>query len=181
MTEELHPKTLEYINQAEIEFRKNLGQYFTIKTIRNILIDNLPKELLEKTKGMDCFEMIRFIFFNNIQSSFTGLIFGVVLGIFPLIATISNGYLLGFVGSMSVSELGIASLWKILPHGIFELPAIFIALGMGIKLGSFVFYKEAFNKLNYFFKNSLRVFIFVVLPLLVIAGIIEGFLICSGV
>jgi len=97
------------------------------------------KELLEKTKGMDCFEMIRFIFFNNIQSSFTGLIFGVVLGIFPLIATISNGYLLGFVGSMSVSELGIASLWKILPHGIFELPAIFIALGMGIKLGSFVF------------------------------------------
>jgi adenine-specific DNA-methyltransferase len=49
MTEELHPKTLEYINQAEIEFRKNLGQYFTIKTIRNILIDNLPKEFLEKT------------------------------------------------------------------------------------------------------------------------------------
>lgn len=147
--------------------------------IENKIIEFL-KELLEKTKGMNCFEMIRFIFFNNIQSSFTGFIFGIVLGIFPLIATISNGYLLGFVGSMSVSELGITSLWKILPHGIFELPAIFISLGMGIRLGSFVFYKDAFNKFNYFFKNSLRVFVFIILPLLIIAGIIEGFLICSG-
>ena len=49
MNEELHPKTLEYINQARIEFRKELGQYFTIKSIRDILIDNLPNEFLEKS------------------------------------------------------------------------------------------------------------------------------------
>lgn len=48
MAEELHPKTLEYIKQANIELRKQMGQYFTIKSIRDILIDNLPKELLEK-------------------------------------------------------------------------------------------------------------------------------------
>jgi len=68
-------------------------------------------------------------------------------------------------------------LWRILPHGIFELPAVFIALGMGLKFGGFIFQKEKIKSLREYFWNSLRVFLFVVLPLLIIAGIIEGTLI----
>ena len=139
------------------------------------------KNLLSETEGLGCYGMIEYIFLNNLQSSFIGMILGVFLGIFPLIATLSNGYLLGFVGSISVQEAGFGSLWRILPHGIFELPAVFISLGLGVKLGSFVFYENARKKFNEFLRNSLRVFIFIVLPLLIIAGIIEGFLICSGV
>ena len=109
------------------------------------------------------------------------MILGIFFGIFPLWFTLQNGYVLGFVSSISVGEAGIGSLWRIIPHGIFELPAIFISLGLGIKLGSFVFYKDSRKKFNEFLKNSLRVFIFIVIPLLVLAGIIEGFLICSGI
>ncbi|GAI54118.1 unnamed protein product, partial [marine sediment metagenome] len=44
------------------------------------------KDLLEKTQAMSQGELIKFIFLNNLQSSFYGMIFGVLLGIFPMIA-----------------------------------------------------------------------------------------------
>ncbi|HJX50295.1 MAG TPA: stage II sporulation protein M, partial [Candidatus Nanoarchaeia archaeon] len=68
-------------------------------------------------------------------------------------------------------------LLRLLPHGIFEFPAIILALATGIRLGLFWF---SDNKKKEFVKRvegSLRVFLFVILPLLIIAAIIEGFLI----
>ena len=132
------------------------------------------EELLEKTQGMSQWGLVKFIFFNNLQSSFYGMIFGVLLGIFPMIATIANGYVLGFVASMSVESGGFLILWRLLPHGIFELPAIFISLGLGLKFGTFISQKRKLESFKEFFWNSLRVFLLIVIPLLVIAGIIEG-------
>jgi len=135
------------------------------------------QELLEKTQGMSATELISFIFINNLKSSFFGMVFGIALGVFPILALIANGYLLGFVSSLTVVEYGVLSLWRILPYGIFELPAIFISLGIGLKLGSFVFQKKKQKSFRDFLLNSLRVFLFIVVPLLIIAGIIEGTLI----
>jgi len=126
------------------------------------------EELLKKTQDMGQFELTRFIFFNNIQSSFFGMIFGVLFGIFPLIAVITNGYLLGFVASIVVSNEGVSVLWRLFPHGIFELPAIFISLGLGLKIGTFLFQKEKLKSLKIYLKNSLRTFLFIVIPLLII-------------
>ena len=143
---------------------------------RQEIIDFL-NELVQKTQNLNQFEMIKFIFLNNLQSSLIGMIFGIFLGIIPLIILIINGYVLGFVSYMAVNESGIGVLWKLFPHGIFELPAVFISLGLGMKLGAFIFQK---NKLNYFkksFMNSIRIFVFIVIPLLIIAAIIEGTLI----
>ncbi len=133
--------------------------------------------LLEMTRGMSGFELTEFIFLNNVQSGLIGMIFGVLLGIIPILATIVNGYLLGFVANMSVAENGILSLWRILPHGIFELPAIFLSFGLGIKLGTFILQKKKIESFKDYFLNSLRVFFFVILPLLIVAAIIEGVLI----
>jgi len=141
------------------------------------MIMKFIEELLAQTEGMSRGELVGFIFLNNLQSSFLGLIFGFVLGIFPILAAVANGYLVGFVAHLSVAEAGAISLWKLFPHGIFELPAVFIALGMGMKFGTFVFQKKKLDSFNRFLIESLRVFIFIVLPLLVIAGIIEGTLI----
>lgn len=135
------------------------------------------EELLTRTENMTQFELIRFIFLNNFQSSFTGMIFGIFLGIFPIIATIINGYLLGFVASLSVNVEGVFTLWRLLPHGIFELPAVFISLALGVRLGTFVFYDKKLEKIRKDVIGSFRVFIFVVIPLLIIAAIIEGSLI----
>lgn len=138
---------------------------------------NYLKELIAQTQGMNTTELISFIFFNNLQSSFFGIIFGVIFGIFPILVTIANGYILGFVGSLSVQAEGWMVLFRLLPHGIFELPAAFISFGLGIKFGTFMFKKNKLKSFNSFFVNSLRVFLLIVVPLLILAAIIEGMLI----
>ena len=139
----------------------------------NILLEHL-QELIKQTEGMGAFELIKFIFIHNVQSSFYGMVFGVFLGVFSVFVAIFNGYILGFVASIIVQSEGFSILWRLLPHGVFELPAIFISLGLGLKLGSFVFQKNKLDSFKEFLFNSLRVFILVVVPLLVLAGIIEG-------
>lgn len=135
------------------------------------------REILEKTEGLSQTGLIGFIFLNNLKSSFYSMILGFFFGVFPLLSSLSNGYLLGFVSSLSVSENGAFSLWRILPHGIFELPAIFISLGLGLKLGTFMFHKDKYGTFKNFLFNSLKVFVYIVIPLLVVAGIVEGSLI----
>lgn len=135
------------------------------------------QELLEKTQGMSQFELTSFIFLNNLQSSFIGMVFGMVFGIYPVIATIANGFILGFIASISVNTEGFFVLWRILPHGIFELPAIFISFGLGLKIGTFIFQEKKFESFKDYSLNSLKVFLFIIFPLLTIAAIIEGTLI----
>ena len=93
-----------------------------------------------------------------------------------MITDIFNGYLVGFVARMSVDAGGIGVLWKLFPHGIFELPAVIMSIGIGMKMGIDIFRKDK-KQIARNFKEALRFLIFVVLPLLIIAGIIEGILI----
>ena len=95
-----------------------------------------------------------------------------MLGFFPVIFAIANGYVLGFVASATVEVQGISILWRLFPHGIFELPAIFISLGLGLKLMTFIFEKNKLKTLKIYLKNSLRVFLFIIIPLLIIAAVI---------
>ena len=131
------------------------------------------EDLVKTTEGMSWTELTKFIFFNNLKSSFFGMAFGLVFGIFSIIMTLANGYLLGFVASRVVSTEGISVLWRLFPHGIFELPAILISTGLGLKLGTFIFRKKKLESLNEFAQKSFKTFFFVVFPLLVIAALIE--------
>ena len=134
-------------------------------------------ELLRKTGGLSQLELIKFIFFNNIQSSFIGMLFGIILGIFPVTAAVANGYLLGFVAEKTAEAGGISILWRIFPHGIFELPALFISLGLGLKLGTFILKKNKLKTLAIYLLKSIKAFFYIVVPLLIIAAIIEGSLV----
>jgi len=154
-----------------------IGFFITPSDVVSKQIMDFLKELLEKTKGMSALQLIWFIFSNNIQSSFIGLFSGVFLGISSIFIALGNGYILGFVASKSVAVDGILSLWRIFPHGIFELPAVFISLGMGIKLGTFIFQKYKIKSFVEFIIKSFKAFILIVLPLLITAAVIEGVLI----
>ncbi|MBS3070857.1 stage II sporulation protein M [Candidatus Pacearchaeota archaeon] len=147
--------------------------------ILSFIID-FVEEILERTKDMSQIELIEFVFLNNIQSSFFAMVLGIFLGIFPIFVLILNGYVVGFVSLISIEADGAFSILRLLPHGIFELPAIFISAGLGIKLGTFLFQKNKYKSLKYYFINSCKVFFLVVLPLLIIAAIIEGSLIFFG-
>lgn len=138
------------------------------------------RELIEKTSGYNAFEMTGFIFSNNVSATFLSMMLGTFFGIFSVFNAILNGFVLGVAANMSVFENGILSLWRILPHGVFELPAVFISLGLGLKLGTFVLEKKKLKSFMDFLWKSIRVYIFVILPLLLIAAIIEGVLIVSS-
>ena len=84
------------------------------------------------------------------------------------------------MGSYASNEGGLLILLNLLPHGIFELPAIFLAFGLGLKFGTFWMKKKKIKTLLDYFWNSLRVFLLIILPLLIIAAIIEGILIFMG-
>jgi len=140
-------------------------------------IRTFVEQLLQKTEGLSTGELIIFISNNNLKGSFIAMMVGMVFGIFPLVMGLMNGYLLGFVAEKSVQVEGISILWRLVPHGIFELPAIVISLALGIKLGMFWFTGSIKKEFLRRFENSLRVFLFVILPLLIIAAIIEGILI----
>ncbi len=146
------------------------------ESLKTIILEYI-QELLKLTEGMSKGELISFIFLNNLQSSLFGMIFGIILGIFSVITSVLNGYLLGFVSSMAVSEGGILVLWRLFPHGIFELPALFLSTGLGLRLGTFIFRKNKLESLKNYFLESLRVFLFIIFPFLLIAAIIEGILI----
>lgn len=195
------------------------------------------KQILEQTEGMGVLELITFIFFNNLKVSILSIVLGILFGVVPIAFSITNGYLLGYIASLTAREEGILVLWRILPHGIFELPAVFISLALGLRIG-YIFIQHYYNKylksypkihlsllgfilcllvilsqslndLNLFglvfssllsifffviiflclldkkfrknfyfiFSNSIKIFLQIVVPLLIIAAIIEGFLI----
>jgi len=154
-----------------------IGFFISISPSLSEKLFELIKEVLEKISVMDKKELVFYIFLNNFQSSFLSMVFGIFFGVFPALALIFNGYLLGFVASNTVNSEGIFVLWRLLPHGIFELPAIFISLGLGLKLGTFIFKKNIKKTFKNYFLNSLRIFLFVVVPLLILAAVIEGILI----
>ncbi len=178
---------------------------------------DLIKELIKQTETLNVVELIRFIIFNNTKTAFSGIILGIILGVFPLAILVINGYILGFVANKIVISEGILVLWRLLPHGVFEIPAVLISLALGLKLGigimrnSILYYNKKTNPLvisttmiismlffpvtffiyafltfkekklrKLFYNNlicSLRIFILIIIPLLVVAGIIEGILI----
>ncbi|MEA3248205.1 MAG: stage II sporulation protein M [Nanoarchaeota archaeon] len=138
-------------------------------------IFNFIVEMTEMIEGRTILELIGIIFFNNLRASFFAMIFGIGFGVFPLIVGIVNGYLLGFVAREAVVRGGISVMWQLFPHGIFELPAILFSMGIGFKIGTDLLRKDI--NLKYNFREGLRFFAFVIFPLLLVAGIIEGILI----
>ena len=125
-----------------------------------VFFDELLKELAEKTTGLGHGELTWFIFQNNILSSFIGLTFGIVLGVFPLMGTLINGLLLGYVYAQASAVAGLGVIWMLIPHGIFELPAVFISFGLGLKLGMFIFTKNKKKELIERLIKSLKVFLY---------------------
>lgn len=142
-------------------------------------LDELIREIFLSIEGMGGIELTFFIMQNNIQSAFFGLVLGIFLGIPSIINLLLNGLVIGYVMSLAVGAQGFLVFWRLIPHGIFELPAIFISLALGIKLGTTLFSKHPgeFKRRLY---NSLNVFLVIVLPLLFVAAIIEGVLIALG-
>ena len=142
-------------------------------------------------------QMMLGIFFNNASGGFMALLFGLFAGLFPLFFILTNGMVIGIMLEIMIVKYGVAYgtlifLVGVLPHGIFELPAIFISTAIGLKLGYEVVkaflmpllpgngsagtrLENGLTNVSLEFWNGLMIFIFWVLPILLVAALIETF------
>lgn len=78
------------------------------------------------------------VFLNNFITMIQMLFLGVLAGISPLVTLFANGYILGVVAA-SYQAMGgsipAMIFLGILPHGIFELSAVFLCGALGLKFG----------------------------------------------
>ena len=149
------------------------------------IIDELMGQF-EETYGWIAEEspimIMLFIFANNTINSFIAMLLGTFFGIWPVIFILVNGYFIGVVVFSSVQEYGIlVVLFALLPHGIIELPMIFISASIGLRLGVLAFQKifkikEKEIRFKYELFSAIRFFVTVIVPLLFIAAIIETFI-----
>ncbi|MCK4938488.1 MAG: stage II sporulation protein M [Methanosarcinales archaeon] len=120
-----------------------------------------------------------FIFANNTINSFIAMLLGVVFGLWPILFILINGFFIGIVVFDTTREISIfIILAALIPHGIIELPMIFISAAIGLRLGYLTFLKIS-KQMKISIKQELfqavRFFIKLIVPLLFIAAFIETF------
>lgn len=76
------------------------------------------------------------LFLHNLRALGVISILGLLLGIYPAFAMLLNGLIIGVVGVMSLQTTTIMGfLSGIVPHGIFEIPALLLGASLGLRLG----------------------------------------------
>jgi uncharacterized membrane protein SpoIIM required for sporulation len=120
-----------------------------------------------------------FLMSNNIQVSFMAFGGGITAGLFSLYILILNGLLLGGITGLTV-HYGVGfELWTfVIGHGVIELTAIFIAGGSGLMMGWAIIHPGLLKRgdaLMLAARKAVRLVIGCV-PILIIAGLIEGFI-----
>ncbi len=147
---------------------------FAYADILDRFFADMIKDIIAQTQDLDFIEMIWFIFSNNVTTSLLGIFLGIFFGFFPFFNALFNGTLLGYVYSKTSAIAGYGVIWRIFPHGIFELPAVFISLGLGMHLGAALFARDKKAEIVERGRRSLRAFLSVIVPLLIVAAIIES-------
>lgn len=116
---------------------------------------------------------------NNIAVSFMMFAWGITAGAGTVLSLFYNGILIGVIGvACWLNDMSL-SLWSfVAPHGVLELPAIFIAGASGLRLGQGLLFPGLLSRQDSLSKaggEAIRLLVGVV-PILIVAGLIEGFI-----
>ena len=128
-------------------------------------------------------KMFLFILFNNSVKAFVVLVLGILFGLLPLIAVAANGYVLGVAYLFAAKYFGyVRAAQAVLPHGVLEIPAVILTAGYGLWLGVTFARRIRQRDMAGFGDpviHGIRMFFKVAFPMLILAAIIETFLIFS--
>jgi uncharacterized membrane protein SpoIIM required for sporulation len=121
---------------------------------------------------------------NNLAVSFATFAMGITAGIGTIWMMVTNGMLIGVIGAATWQAGMALQLWSfVAPHGVLELPAIFIAGGAGLEIARGMLFPGFLPR-----RESLALaggraarLVLGIVPMLIIAGIIEGFVSPSGI
>jgi len=133
-------------------------------------------------EGLSTFNLAVGLFFNNLQACIVVAITGFIPLFLPAVSIIGiNGAMMGvmfaFIQISGQSTIA-AFLSGIVPHGIFEIPAIILSGAIAFYISISIF-KKLDKMGNFSFKSALKnaflTFIWFCVPLLLIAAAIEAF------
>ncbi len=118
------------------------------------------------------------IMVNNLVVSFRVVAGGLTLGIATVIMLAFNGVMIGAIGTLvGQNNLGYPFWAFVLPHGALELPAIFLAGGAGFLLARALLFPGHYRRVDALkiYGSQAAQLVYGIVPMLVIAGTIEGF------
>jgi stage II sporulation protein M len=157
-----------------------LGGIFAPPSVRQQVTDAL-QVVGDQYRDLAGGTLFFYILLHNVMASLLLLASGLLYGIVPVLAVGSNGFVLGVLYNQEAMAVGYSkAAMKVVPHGIFEIPALLFTASYGLWLGILAVRRIRGKEdaplrgpLNHAFERYFAV----VFPLLVMAAAIETFLI----
>jgi uncharacterized membrane protein SpoIIM required for sporulation len=115
---------------------------------------------------------------NNLSVAFSTFALGITAGLGTIWMIVVNGLLIGVIGAATWKAGMALQLWSfVAPHGVLELPAIFIASGAGLEIARGLLFPGLLPRKASLAQAGGRAarLLLGTIPLLVVAGMIEGF------
>ncbi|UOE96174.1 stage II sporulation protein M [Alkalihalobacillus sp. LMS39] len=165
-----------------------LGSFFTVLQDPLYLYSILPADIAQAVdpeqlgKNHDMINasyMSVTIMLNNIQVAILAFAGGVTFGILTVYVLIYNGIIVGALAALFWHYGMSYQFWAyIVPHGMIELTAIFIAGGAGLLMGYKLFVPGEYSRGYQLKENGKRSVLLLLgtIPLFIIAAFVEGFI-----
>lgn len=118
------------------------------------------------------------IMINNLRVSFTAIAGGITAGILTVYILFFNGIHIGGIATLVGQNKLAYPFWAfVFPHGSLEIPAILFAGSAGLLIARALLFPTPYRRIDAFkiYGFQAAQLVFGVIPMLVIAGIIEGF------
>ncbi len=115
---------------------------------------------------------------NNLNVSFAAVAGGITAGLYTVFILALNGLSIGAIATL-VGQNNLAyPFWAfVFPHGSLELPAIFFAGGAGLLIARAILFPGKYRRVDAlkFYGSQAAQLVFGIVPMLILAGTIEGF------
>ncbi len=153
----------------------------TPTAITGLLTEDIAalEQLIESLKSLPQSALFVAILVKNVSAILISLALSPFFCLAPVMALIINGGLLGWVSALVIQEKSLGYLLAgLLPHGIFEIPALIMGEAVALSFGTAVilamFNKEKKQQLLPNLRKSLK-YLLIALVLLLPAAIIETY------
>ena len=138
------------------------------------------KDIIDKSGKMDTVKL----FFGNFYAAMAAVSYGMIPFLFlPALSLLTNASVIGVITAIfKAKEIGgvIDTLVGILPHGIFEIPALLLCVAFGLNLsllGTRILRRKASKyDLYEFSAETARALVLAVVPLLIAAAVVESYI-----
>ena len=120
---------------------------------------------------------------NNMTVGFTTFALGITGGLGTIYMMAFNGLLIGVIGTACWLSGMSLQLWSfVAPHGVLELPAIFIAGGAGLRIAQGLLFPGVLPRRDSLARAGVEAvqLLLGTIPILIIAGLIEAFVSPTG-